>query len=123
MNCAKKQKEIPDFRREDDVWVRTSEEKGTALLDRFLRQTDQGNEMERVSLLHDLQDQYEDELRIPPTPIKADVLKCIIATSSDSAPGSDGIKYTELKDYLPTVCLVVIKIFRRIKSHSPHGSS
>ena len=32
-------------------------------------------------------------------------------------------KYAELKDYLPTVCLVVIKIFRRIKSHSPHGSS
>ena len=37
MNCAKKHKEIPDFRTEDDVWVRTSEEKGKALLERYLR--------------------------------------------------------------------------------------
>ena len=28
MNRAKKHAEIPDFRREDDVWVRTEEEKG-----------------------------------------------------------------------------------------------
>ena len=43
MNCSKKVKDIPDFRTEDDVWVRTPEEKGTALFDRFLRQT--GREM------------------------------------------------------------------------------
>ena len=97
MNCAKKQKEIPDFRREDDVWVRTSEEKGLALLERFLRQTDQDNESERSALLHDLQDQYDSELRNPHMPIKADVLKSVIATSSDSAPGPDGVKYTDLR--------------------------
>ena len=69
MNCAKKQKEIPDFRREDDVWVRTSEEKGLALLERFLRQTDQDNESERSALLQGLQDQYDSELRNPHMPI------------------------------------------------------
>ena len=78
--------------------IRTSEEKGLALLDRFLRQTDQGNETERSALLHGLQDQYESELRNPHMPIKADVLKCVIATSSDSAPGPDGVKYTDLKN-------------------------
>ena len=98
MNCAKKHKEIPDFRTEDDVWVRTSEEKGTALLERFLRQTDQGNEAERVALMHDLQGLYEDELMIPHTPIKADILKRVITTSTDSAPGPDGVKYTDLKN-------------------------
>ena len=98
MNCAKKHKEIPDFRTEDDVWVRTSEEKGTALLERFLRQTDQGNEAERVALMHDSQGLYEDELMIPHTPIKADVLKRVITTSTDSAPGPDGVKYTDLKN-------------------------
>ena len=98
MNSAKKHKEIPDFRREDDVWVRTSEEKGTALLERYLRQTDQGNETERLDLVHDLQDQFEDDLRIPHTPIKTDVLKRVITTSSDSAPGPDGVKYTDLKN-------------------------
>ncbi len=91
-------KSWPDFRREDDVWVRTSEEKGLALLERFLRQTDQGNETERSALLQGLQDQYENELRIPHVPIKADVLKRVITTSSDSAPGPDGVKYTDLKN-------------------------
>ena len=51
MNGNKAQAQIPDFRREDDVWVRTPEEKGTAFLERFLRQTDQGNEEERSALI------------------------------------------------------------------------
>ena len=40
MNRAKKQGEMQDFRREDDQWVRTDEEKGTALFERYLEQTD-----------------------------------------------------------------------------------
>ena len=32
MNGAAKQSEIPDFKREDGVWVRTLKEKGTALI-------------------------------------------------------------------------------------------
>ena len=48
--------------------------------------------------MHDLQDQFEDDLRIPHTPIKTDVLKRVITTSTDSAPGPDGVKYTDLKN-------------------------
>ena len=76
MNSANKKKEIPDFRKEDNVWVRTLEEKGTALLERYLRQTDQGNESERLDLVRDLQDQFEDELRITHTPNKTDFFVC-----------------------------------------------
>ena len=54
MNGNKAQAQIPDFRREDDVWVRTPEEKGTAFLERFLRQTDQDNEEERSALIRRL---------------------------------------------------------------------
>ena len=50
MNGNKSKAEIPDFRTEDDVWMRTPEEKGAAFLDRFLRQTDQNNEDVRSSL-------------------------------------------------------------------------
>ena len=41
MNRAKRHGEMQDFRREDDQWVRTDEEKGTALFERYLEQTDQ----------------------------------------------------------------------------------
>ena len=40
MNNTKKGNNIPDFRREDNIWVRTPEEKGKAFLERFLAQTD-----------------------------------------------------------------------------------
>ena len=37
MNNNKSKSEVPDFRREDDVWVRTPEEKGKAFFDRFVQ--------------------------------------------------------------------------------------
>ena len=97
MNCSKKAKEIPDFRREDGVWVRTPEEKGTALFDRFLRQTDQANEEERKTLLGSLQQVYEDELMMPHDPIKTDVLQGVIAQADESAPGPNGARYSDFK--------------------------
>ena len=97
MNCTKKAKDIPDFRREDGVWVRTPEEKGTALFDRFLNQTDQKNESERKELLGSLQQMYEDELLTPHTPIEADGLQRVIAEATESAPGPDGVSYSDLK--------------------------
>ena len=33
MNGNKAQAQIPDFRREDDIWVRTPEDKGTAFIE------------------------------------------------------------------------------------------
>ena len=58
MNNSKSKSEVPDFRREDDVWVRTPEEKGKAFFDRFVQQTDQGNEEERITLMRRLQYPY-----------------------------------------------------------------
>ena len=98
MNGASKRSEVPDFRREDGVWVRTPEEKGTALLERYLKQTDQGNEVERRVLMQGLQERFEDELRMPHTNIETSSVKAIIATATDSAPGPDGVRYKSMKD-------------------------
>ena len=46
MNRAKKHADIPDFRREDVVWVHTEAEKGQALFEIYLTQTDQRNATE-----------------------------------------------------------------------------
>ena len=96
MNGNKSKAEIPDFRTEDDVWMRTSEEKGAAFLERFLRQTDQKNEEARSSLMGRLETYFEDELTIPDSGIKADTLKRVISQATESAPGPDGIKYSDL---------------------------
>ena len=98
MNGATKRSEVPDFRREDGVWVRTPEEKGTALLERYLKQTDQGNEFERRVLMQGLQERFEDELRMPHTNIETSSVKAIIATATDSASGPDGVRYKSMKD-------------------------
>ena len=97
MNGNKAHSEIPDFRKEDDIWVRTPEEKGSAFLERFLRQTDQKNEEERRALVGRLQHYYEDDLNLPTSDIKAETLSRIVAQSTDSAPGPDGVKYSDIK--------------------------
>ena len=97
MNGNKSQTEIPDFRREDDVWVRTAEEKGTAFLERFLRQTNQDNEEERLNLMRRLQCFYEDEITMPNSEIKTETLSRVITQATESAPGPDGIKDSDLK--------------------------
>ena len=66
MNGNEAQAQTPYFRREDDVWVRTPEENGTAFLERFLRQTDQGNEEERSALIKRLQYHYREGLSFQP---------------------------------------------------------
>ena len=92
MNGNQSQKEIPDFRREDDIWVRTPEEKGSAFLERYLRQTDQDNEEERGLLVRRLQHHYEEELSTPHANIEADTLSRVIKQATDSAAGPDGVK-------------------------------
>ena len=98
MNGVAKQSETPDFKREDGVWVRTPEEKGTALLERFLKQTDQGNEAERRGLIQGLEERFEDELRIPCDYIETMTVKRTIATATDSSPGPDGVRYKNMKE-------------------------
>ena len=90
MNRAKKHTELPDFRREDDEWVRSDEEKGTALFERYLEQTDQRNADSRKELLQSLQISYGSDLRWPFMSLDATRLSHIINHASDSAPGPDG---------------------------------
>ena len=51
MNNKQKSRTIPDFQREDNVWVRSDEEKGEALFNRYMLQTNQDNEQERKDLI------------------------------------------------------------------------
>ena len=87
---------MPDFRREDDRWVRTDEEKGTALFERYLQQTDQKNADSRSELLQSIQTGYGTELRWPIMSLDPEKLRCIIKHASDSAPGPDGVTYEHL---------------------------
>ena len=89
MNNSKTKSEVPDFRREDDVWVRTPEEKGKAFFDRFVQQTDQGNEEERITLMRRLQYHYREELLEPHEEIKKETLVKVIKQATNSAPGPD----------------------------------
>ena len=97
MNRAKRHGEMQDFRREDDQWVRTDEEKGTALFERYIEQTDQKNADNRKELLHSLQTGYGTDLLWPSVHLTAERLDRIIKHASDSAPGPDGVTYEHLK--------------------------
>ena len=70
-----------------------------AFLERYLQQTDQKNEDERLSLMNDLAMHYEDEdsFRFPPNELRAEVLGEIIKRAEESAPGPDGIRYSDLR--------------------------
>ena len=100
MNKARKGSSIPDFRREDEIWVRIPEEKGKAFLERFLMQTDQQNEDERSQLMASLNDHFESQnsFIFPHEEIRPDVLRKIITQAENSYPGPDGIKYSDPGD-------------------------
>ena len=97
MSGNKAQAQILDFRWEDDIWVRTLENKGTAFLGWFLRQTDQGNEKERSTLIRRLQYHYRYKLTMPREDIEAEDISGVIENASESARGPDGEKYSDLK--------------------------
>ena len=97
MNGNKAQAQILDFRWEDDIWVRTLENKGTAFLGWFLRQTDQGNEKERSALIRRLRYHYRYERTMPREDIEAEDISGVIENASESARGPDGEKYSDLK--------------------------
>ena len=59
MNNKQKSRTIPDFQREDNVWVRSDEDKGEALFNRYMLQTNQDNEQERKDLMNGLRNNGE----------------------------------------------------------------
>ena len=94
MKNRQKSRTIPDFQRDDDVWVKSDEEKGEALFDRYLKQTNQDNEVERRNMLNSLQMDFEGH--IPVQLYKEDV-QCTIKILKDTAPGPDGLRKSHLK--------------------------
>ena len=94
MKNRQKSRTIPDFQRDDDVWVKSDEEKGEALFDRYLKQTNQDNEVERRNMLNSLQMDFEGH--IPVQLYKEDV-QCTIKILKDTAPGPDGLRNSHLK--------------------------
>ena len=94
MKNRQKSRTIPDFQRDDDVWVRSDEEKGEALFDRYLKQTNQDNEVERRNMLNNLQMDFEGHR---PERLDLEDVKCTIKILKDTAPGPDGLRNCHLK--------------------------
>ena len=94
MKNKKKSKTIPDFQRDDNVWVRSDEEKGEALFARYLQQTNQDNEVERTNLLNTLKMNFDGQgTDISLTP---ELVRFYISSAKDTAPGPDGVRKAHL---------------------------
>ena len=86
---------ICDFQREDGSWVKTDQEKGEALFERYLQQTDQRNEDERRNLLNAIRQSFEGE--IFSYSLSDSTVKGNIAHSANTAPGPDGVRFSHMK--------------------------
>ena len=99
MNRQQTTTSIPDFTTESNRWVRTDAEKGEALFHRYLQQTDQKNETERLDILNRLRTQFGDchsEITITP-----ELLEAALKRSADTAPGPDGVRYSHMRTMEP----------------------
>jgi ribonuclease HI len=95
MQSKQRVQAIPDFQTEDGVWVRTEEEKGKALFERYRKQTDQNNEAERRETMTAITRNYDENLFTEFITYE-NVEYCAKHTTS-SAPGPDGVRYAHIK--------------------------
>ena len=95
MQSKQRVQAIPDFQTEDGVWVRTEEEKGKALFERYRQQTDQNNEAERRETMTAITRNYDENLFTEFITYE-NVEYCAKHTTS-SAPGPDGVRYAHIK--------------------------
>ena len=94
MNRQQTTTSIPDFTTENNKWAKTDAEKGEALFQRYLQQTDQRNEAERLDILNGLRTQFGDCL--PAIAITPEMLEAALKRSADTAPGPDGVRYSHM---------------------------
>ena len=87
---------ICDFQSEDGTWAKTDQEKGEALFNRYLQQTDQQNEDERRNLLSAIRRQFEDE--IFSFSLEESTVEKNISHSANTAPGPDGVRFSHMKE-------------------------
>ena len=88
MKNKRKARTIPDFQNDNNIWVRSDEEKGEALFKWYLKQTNH-NELERRALMNNLQVNFNDQ----PSEfcLMPEEVKYYITSGKDTAPGADGI--------------------------------
>ena len=96
MKNKHKSMSILDFQREDNIWVRTDEEKGEALFSRYLKQTNQDNELERRNMLNNIQMHFDDDQDVG-IELTTDTVRRTIMSGNDTAPGPVGFKKHSLK--------------------------
>ena len=96
MHNKAKSRVIPDFADENGVMLHSDSEKGEALFERFIRQTDQKNEAERSTFLSTIREYLEDEPQF--AIVSSESVEAQIKASDDSAPGPDGVRYSHLKN-------------------------
>ena len=94
MNNKRRKQSLPDFRGEDDLWRRTDEEKGLALFQRYLQQTDMRNEAERKLLLNTIEQKFMNESFCQH--IGLDAVEVVAKQSASTAPGPDGVRYEHI---------------------------
>ena len=87
---------ICDFQCDDGTWAKTDQEKGEALFNRYLQQTDQQNEEERRNLLSAIRRQFEDE--IFSFSLEESTVEKNISHSANTAPGPDGVRFSHMKE-------------------------
>ena len=109
MKNKQKSKSIPDFQRDDNIWVRSDEEKGEALFNRYLTHTDQDNELERKNMLNNLQMHFDDQTA--GIELTSENVKDTIKSGSDTAPGPDGIKNCHLKQLCDADIEAITQVF------------
>ena len=66
-------------------------------MENFLTQADQDNEDERKTIIRRLEFHFVYDLATPHDSITVVDVKATIATATDSAPGPDGVKYSQIK--------------------------
>ena len=94
--CRKnKPSSICDFQSEDGSWMKTDQEKGEALFNRYLQQTDQKNEVERRNLLNTIRQHFADE--VPIYSLQESTVQKNISNASNTAPGPDGVRFSHMK--------------------------
>ena len=75
--------------------MKTDQEKGEALFNRYLQQTDQKNEVERRNLLNTIRQHFADE--VPIYSLQESTVQKNISNASNTAPGPDGVRFSHMK--------------------------
>ena len=88
---------LPNFVDENGTNLTSDKEKGEALLQRFLAQTDQKNALDRKNRLDHLRQSYQPDDSHANLNFSSNDLINILNHSTDSTPGPDRVKYSHLK--------------------------